>query len=306
MELPYVERVVVVREQGSIEFTPEELAADIVLVDIRCTALAGTIYTNKKTLPDYGYYGAVTLFGGATVKERIPLDFVYQRVIDFEQDYRRVMCFLTRLELRLRDIQAKLEEPENIPPVGVGELPRSFDYRGLRYSKLKIKSVVAAQWNITVRHYLESTGFACQSVSNSDDPTKGEPEYPEPIPIPDPENYPPSLPNPTLPYPGADPDDFPPGSPGAYPRPVEFGTKVFASGGQGQPNNCTQDVEFFEIFVWEDAGPGPYTVALAGLPSPCNGQTSGYVIVADDGTQSPVQAGLATVYGAVINVFTLL
>ncbi len=305
-ELDYIERTVVIREQGSIEFTPDELAADIVIVDVKCTALAGTIYTNKRTLPDYGYYGAVTLFGGATVEEKIPLDFVYQRVLDSERDYRRIMCYLSRLELRIRDIEAKVKAPDNVPPVGVGELPRAFDYRGLFYSKMKIKSTVAAQWNVTVRRWKEFSPFLCQSVNKSDDPTKGEPEYPVPVPITDPENYPPGLPDPTLPYPGADPNDFPPGSPAAYPRPVEFGTKVFASDGQGQPDNCTQNVELFEIFVWQDAGQGPYTVALANISSPCVGRTQGYVIVAADGSQSPVQAAGATVYSAVINTFTLV
>lgn len=212
--LPYVERTVQIRNQGSLEFNEEELAADIVLVDVRCTAIAGSVYVNKKTLPDYGYYGSVTLFGGATVERRIPLDFVYQRVLDSERIFRRIQCYLALLELRIRDLDAKISAPEDIPPVGVGELPREFIYRGLEYGKLKIKSLVTTQWEIKVRRYTQETGFACQSVSQSEDPTKGEDEYPQPIPIPDPNNFPAGLPNATPPYPGADGRDFEPASSG--------------------------------------------------------------------------------------------
>ena len=208
MELLYVERSVVIRNKGSIEFSEEEQSSDIVLVDIKCDAINGTIYYNTKTLPPYGFYGSVTLFGGATVRERISLEFVYQRVIDFETDYRRLRCYLTKLEDMLQSIGNAVIAPLGVPPVGDGEPRDSFDYRGLPYSKLKINSERLAQYTVTVRSYKEQD-VQCQSTSRSDDPTNGEPEYPTPLPIPPDGQFPAGLPNPDAPYPGADPNDFP-------------------------------------------------------------------------------------------------
>ncbi len=136
MELLFVERSVVIRNRGSVEFTAGELAADIVLVDVKCEAIGGTVYYNTKTLPPYGFYGSITLFGGATVRERISLEFVYQRVLDFESIYRRLRCYLTKIELQQDEVQ---EDSPNVffDPLGNAILPDSFEYRGLPYSKLK-------------------------------------------------------------------------------------------------------------------------------------------------------------------------
>ncbi len=207
MELLFVERSVVVRNRGSVEFTTGELAADIVLVDIKCEAIGGTVYYNTKTLPPYGFYGSVTLFGGATVKERMPLEFVYQRVLDWESIYRRLRCYLTRISIRQEASDSP--NPGNyFTPTGDALLPDSFEYRGLPYSKLKINSERYAQYTVTVRSYSEATGFACQSQNKPDDPTKGEDEYPEPLPVPNSGDFPAGLAQPDLPYPGANPEDF--------------------------------------------------------------------------------------------------
>lgn len=303
--LNFVTRVVNIRNSGSVDFSEEEQSSDIVLVDVQCLAIAGSQYVNKKTLPDNGFYGYVTLFGGATVAQQISLDYPYQRVVDFEQTYRRLYCFLTDLKLRLREIQAAVNAPPDVPPVGIGELPQSFDYRGLPFAKLKIKSLVSAQWEVRIRTYKEDNGFACQAMSRSDDPTDGEDEYPQPRPIPNPNEFPPGLPEPSPIYPGADPRDFDV-DPNSFPRPVEFGTRVFLSSGQGQPNNCVQDVTISEIFTWEDAGPPPYSISLGGgSPSPCAGRVSGYQIVAADGTRSEVRTPLATTYDAIIIVYNV-
>lgn len=300
MELLYIERSVVIRNKGSIEFSEEEQASDIVLVDIKCEAINGTIYYNTKTLPPYGFYGSVTLFGGATVRKRIPLEFVYQRVIDFETDYRRLRCYLTKLEDMLQSIGNSVIAPIGVPPVGDGEPRDSFDYRGLPYSKLKINSERLAQYTVIVRSYKE-VDTQCKSVSKSDDPTKGEPEYPSPLPIPPDGEFPAGLPNPDAPYPGVDPNDFEPRPQPGYPNPVDFGVRLELSTSAGSPNNCTADVIANENFRWQEAGPPPYTVEFGFLPlSPCAGKGHGYRIVASDGTKSQTMADGATVFGVEI------
>ncbi len=304
MELLFVERTVVIRNKGSAEFSPEEQAADIVLIDVKCTALAGTEYFNTRSLPPYGYYGCVTLFGGATVAKRVPLEFVYQRVLDFESIYRRIKCYLTKIEEIAGEIFNYVAAPNNTPPAGSGEPRDSFEYRGLPYSKIKLANDRATQWNVTIRSYTE-VDERCESESKSDDPTKGEPEYPSPLPIPDPNNFPSGLPDPTAAYPGADPNDFPE-NPGGAPwvvKPAYFGMSVKASSASGAPN-CVQDITYPENFTWENAGPPPYTVKVNyGVSSPCAGRGQGYKIVASDNTESPGQSELATVFSADIVVF---
>lgn len=302
MELLYAERTVVIRNRGSVEFTPPELAADILLVDVRCTAIGGTTYVNNKTLPPYGFYGSITLFAGATVRQKIALEFPYQRVIDFETDYRRIKCYLTKLEKMLQFIGDTVSSPNNTAPAG-GDPPDSFKYRGLPYSKIKINSERLAQYEIVVRHYLEATEFECAAESSPTDPTDGEPEYPTPQPIPNSGEFPPGLPDPDAPYPGADPNDFDPDAlPAWTPKAVYFGLEVGAWNGDLR-FNCTANFVFNENVVWENAGPPPYTTRNAGLPSPCSNAGNGYVIVASDGSQSPVYNGGGTTYYANINVF---
>lgn len=302
MELLFVEREIVIRNRGSVEFSEEELASDILLIDVKCTALAGTDYVNNKTLPPYGYYGCVTLFGGATVAKRIPLEFAYQRVLDFESTYRRLRCYLTKIEEICGEIFNYVTAPNNVPPAGSAEPRDAFDYRGLPYAKLKISNVRATQWTVTVRSYKEADA-ECESQSKSDDPTKGEPEYPSPIPIPDPDNFPASLPEPDEPYPGADPNDFDPDQlPDWTPRTVYFGLRIKAWDGN-QNAVCTPNLTYFENVSWENAGPPPYTTRNAGLPSPCSNAGNGYIITADDGTESQVFNPGGTTYEALINVF---
>lgn len=237
MELLYVERSVVIRNRGSIEFSQVEQSADIVLVDIKCEAIGGTVYYNSKTLPAYGFYGSVTLFGGAAVRERLPLEFVYQRVLDFETIYRRLRCYLTRISIR-QEAQEGPSPNNYFTPLGDAIVPDSFEYRGLPYSKLKVNSERLAQYTVTVRSYTEDTGFACQSQNKPDDPTKGEDEYPNTLPIPNSGEFPGSLPYADDPYNGADPRDFPPpGSLDYGPVTIE-GVGVlsfeFLRGGQGE------------------------------------------------------------------------
>lgn len=301
MELLYRERTVVIRNKGSIQFAEDEIGSDIVLIDVKCEALGGTNYYNTKSLPPYGFYGTVTLFGGATVKQRIPLEFVYQRVVDFESDYRRLRCYLTKLEQMLQFIGDTVSSPPRTPPAG-GDPRDSFEYRGLPYSKLKINSERPAQWTITVRAYTEND-LQCQSVVNADDPTKGEDEYPSPLPINPNGQFPASLGEPTLPYPGADPNDFDEIPPGSWtPKRLYFGLQIKAWDGN-QAQNCSPNLTFFENVIWDTAGPPPYTTRNAGLPSPCANAGNGYIIVAADGTESPVYNGGGTTYEANINVF---
>ncbi len=287
MELSYIERSVVIRNRGSIEFSQEEQSADIVLVDIKCEAIGGTVYYNSKTLPPYGFYGSVTLFGGATVRERLPLEFIYQRVIDFESIYRRLRCYLTRISIRQEAKEGA--SPNNyFTPLGDAILPDSFEYRGLPYSKLKLNSERLAQYTVTVRSYTESTGFACQAQSKPDDPTKGEPEYPNPLPIPNSGDFPPQLPEPTTPYNGADPNDFDPnGDGGTFPRQVWFRISGFYSTAVNQPN-CLADAPFSEIFTWIFAGPPAYSVEIGFAPgSPCTNYGHGLRIVSKSEDYAP-------------------
>lgn len=302
MELDYVEREVVIRNRGSVIFSDSEQAADILLVDVKCEALAGTNYFNTKTQPPYGYYGEVTLFGGATVCKKIPLLFVYQRVIDFESDYRRLKCYLTKLEAMLQFIGDTVSSPNGTPPAG-GDPQDEFLYRGVPYSAIKIKSDRAAQWTITVRAYSEDDAN-CQSIAATDDPTKGESEYPEPSPIPDPDNFPAGLPLPTAPDPDADPDDFDPDDFDLnFPRAAYFGVRIDASTASTQPN-CIQDVSYSQNFEWSSAGPPPYTVEFGFAPgSPCNNAGHGFRIVAADGTKSQDIAPQVTVFGGELIVF---
>ena len=290
-----------------MEFSEEEQSSDIVLVDIRCEAINGTIYYNTKTLPPYGFYGSVTLFGGATVRQRIALEFVYQRVIDFETDYRRLRCYLTKLEQMLQSVGDAVIAPIGVPPIGGGELRESFEYRGLPYSKLKLNSERLAQYTVVIRSYKE-TDLQCQSVSKSDDPTKGEPEYPMPLPIPANGQFPAVLPDPTVPYPGADPEDFDPTNPVPWvPKTVYFGMRGFyTSGNVGAPNNCTADVPFNTNKVWENAGEPPYTVVRGDTVSPsCTNSRFGFHAVASDGTRSPLYSGLAGVISVELVVWSV-
>jgi hypothetical protein len=305
LELLFVERSVVVRNRGSVEFSPTELASDIVLVDIKCDAIGGTIYVNNKTLPPYGFFGSVTLFGGATVRERISLEFPYQRVLDFESLYRRLRCYLTRISIRQEAKEGP--SPNNyFTPLGDAILPDSFEYRGLPYSKIKLNSERLAQYTVTVRSYTEDTGFACQSQNKPDDPTKGEPEYPSPLAIPPGGQFPATLPNPTAPYSGADPNDFDPTNPQDWtPKTVYFGLRgMFTTGEVGGPNNCTADAPFNSNKIWENAGPPPYTAVLGDTISPsCTNSRFGFHVVASDGTRSPLYSGSAGTLAVEIVVF---
>jgi hypothetical protein len=287
-----------------VQFAVDELGSDIVLVDVKCEALGGTNYYNTKSLPAYGFYGTVTLFGGATVKERIPLEFVYQRVIDFESIYRRTRCYLTKIEQMVQFIGDTVSAPNNTTPAG-GDPRESFEYRGLGITKLKINSERPAQWTVTVRAYTEND-LECESVVSSDDPTNGEPEYPSPLPIPPGGQFPATLPNPTAPYPGADPNDFDPTNPQDWtPKTVYFGLRgMFTTGEVGGPNNCTADSPFNSNKIWENAGPPPYTAVLGDTISPsCTNSRFGFHVVASDGTRSPLYSGSAGTLAVEIVVF---
>jgi hypothetical protein len=158
----------------------------------------------------------------------------------------------------------------------------------LPYTKLKLNSERLAQHTVTIRHYTEDTGFACQGQSKPDDPTKGEPEYPTPLPITPDGTFPGGLAPPTDPYPGADPFDFE-GSPAGEPKTVYIGVRGFAtSGAQNEPGQCLQDVVLNLNHEIPNFGSPPYTVELSSeRASVCtNGYFRGYYILDSQGNRS--------------------
>jgi hypothetical protein len=302
MALPWQEDRQQFRESGSYRFTKEQRESYFLYLDIRIVSFVHQKYVNFKTLPEYGFWGYSTVFYGAVPDRKIQQEFVAQRVIrEVNRDTLTMatvvsshLSTLTSIKSLGTALNALLVEVPFQSPTAVGMPETVVKFKGLPLSQFEF----ACYW-------LPYEPFAQDALLfETDDPTDGDDEYPQPNEN-DPSNPYAGNPPASDPNPDSDPRDFSPENvPEGFPQDVYFGLTVVAW--DGNPSeNCTGNLTFFENVVWPLAGPPPYTTQNAGLPSPCTNAGNGYIIVAGDGSTSPIFNGGGTTYSASINVFQL-
>lgn len=300
MSLPYELEELTFREQGSIRFTDEQRAAYRMILDVEIISFVKEEYANLKSLPRNGFWGYATVFHGSSPIKLLKVEFAKQRLLDvIRQDILNTGLTVTS-HLQTVSSIANLAEALSLDPVvSPWATPTVL---ANPETVVKFKSQPLTQFVFKLYWLPFEAGTVEALLFNSEDPTDGGNEYPEPRrnlpgdpwannPIPSPFD------------PDSDDRDYGNQNNPFFPAVVYFGVQVTLSSGVGQPDNCEGDVEIFENFVWTEAGPPPYTFEIADIASPCSGRSQGYFIRADDGTTSPIRAEAATVFSGQINVF---
>lgn len=300
MSLPYELEELTFREQGSIRFTDEQRAAYRMILDVEIISYVREEYANLKSLPRNGFWGYATTFHGSSPLQLVKVEFARQRLLDvIRQDILNAGLTVTS-HLQIISSLANLGDALSLGPI----VSPWFTPTVLANPEtvVKFKTQPLTQFTFKLYWLPFEPGTVEALLFNSEDPTDGGDEYPEPRrnlpgdpwannPIPSPFN------------PDSDDRDYGNQNQPDFPAVVYFGIQATLSTGEGQPDGCVGDVNFFDNFVWADAGPPPYTFELADIPSPCSGRTQGFFIRAADNTTSPIRAEAATVFSGQINVF---
>lgn len=270
------------------------------ILDIEIVSYVREEYANLKSIPRNGFWGYATIFHGGVPIKLVGMKFAKERIVDsIRQDILNTGLIVTS-HLQTTASIANLGEALDLGPI----VSEWFTPTVLANPEtvVKFKSQPLTQFVFKCYWLPYEPGTVEPLLFNTADPTDDDDEFYEPRR----NNANDPWANNDVPSP-FDPDsderDYGDENQPDFPTVVYFGIQAVLSTGEGQPDNCVGDVNFFDNFVWADAGPPPYTFELADIASPCAGRTQGFFIRADDGTTSPVRAEAATVFSGQINVF---
>lgn len=196
------------RQQGSYTLSYFQRSAFVLAIDIEVVSTLGNDYENYKTLPPNSFYGYATLFQGASVRETIKLSYPLQRILYLVN----WDAFQTQVQFVLHDATLKaLDQAVTALGGDLGELipPEVPSIPALPITKVKVMGDRSPQFNINVHWASLPTAdiFPLPIAQDTQDPTDGENEYPNPKNNPNSNPYD-GNPEPSLPQNGADPRDY--------------------------------------------------------------------------------------------------
>jgi len=244
------------RKRGSYRFTAEQRASEILLLTVEIDSRSHEVYLNKKSNPDYSFWGYATVFHGSTVREKIGLEFVNQRVVSAINQQTTLVSFvlsshystLTSL-LTLGNLGMDIPQPLqsfadlfNVPYPGMFDVncdPKPFDLLGHRETIVKVETYGESQFTFRC-NWIHPIIFGDVPLAVlSDDPTDGGDEYDEPDGKDPNDPYQGNEPE-SPPGDGNDPRDYGDGSGGGSEPPFEggqceFSYRVTASRSDGNP-----------------------------------------------------------------------
>jgi hypothetical protein len=185
------------REEGSYRFTPEQRASEILVLDVEITSYSHERYENKKSNPNASFYGYATVFHGSSVRGKIPLEFVRQRVVYARNNQITDTSFLLSSHYSTLASLRTLGNFGFDPPDWFTSLAKLFDtpYPGMftenceiqpfdllghRETVCKVKTMGQSQFLFRCAWMLPITFDDAPIAVLGNDPTDGEDEYPDP------------------------------------------------------------------------------------------------------------------------------
>lgn len=186
MVLPWESQELTYREFGSFRFSPEQRAAYHLVLDVEILSYAGEVYTNKKSNPDYGFWGYATVFEGSTIARKVGLEFPKSRLISVRNE--APLLLATIITVGQTEISYDIGSeffPAPDPGLGVSYTPANVTsiptLAGFMETVVKVETIPLCQFKFRC-FWLpipEPLGVTIGPVEGND-PTEGEEEYPEP------------------------------------------------------------------------------------------------------------------------------
>lgn len=212
------------RKIGSYRFTSEQRASEILNLDIEIDSYSHERYENKKSNPDYSFYGYATIFHGSTVYKKIAIEFPKQRIVYANNQHVTLSSFIlsshySTLTSLITIGNLGFDPPAyfeffadlfDIPYPGMFDencQPKPFDLLGHRETVVKFESFGESQFTFRCSWMMPIIFGDVPLAVISDDATDGEEEYPDP-PRNDPSDPYAGNPDPSDEDPDSDPRDF--------------------------------------------------------------------------------------------------
>lgn len=178
MVLPWQEEKLQYRDQGSYRFTEEQRNSYLLYFDIKIISFVHQKYENLKSIPNHGFWGYSTVFYGAVPDRKVQQEFVNQRIVrkigrenlttaTVAQTHRANLFSLQSLATALGGTLILQDEQ---PPTVLGHPETIVKFKGIPQSQFEF----ACYW-LPYEPFVED-GL----LFESEDPTDGDDEYPEP------------------------------------------------------------------------------------------------------------------------------
>jgi hypothetical protein len=185
------------RKIGSYRFSSEQRASEILCLDVEIDSYSHEKYENKKSNPDYSFYGYATIFHGSTVYKKIPLEFAKQRVVFANNQHITLTSFIlsshystltslltiSNLGFDLPQALQSFADLFNVPYPGMFDencSPKPFDLLGHRETVVKVETYGQSQFSFKCSWMMPIIFGDVPLAVISDDATDGEEEYPDP------------------------------------------------------------------------------------------------------------------------------
>jgi hypothetical protein len=167
------------RKRGSYRLTDEQRASHKVAVDVEVVSYSHERYENRKSNPDYTFYGYVTVFHGTSISKKIALEFTRQRIfwgdnLDFWL-FQLLENQTKTINLSLRAIAGKM----NLTLTDVD--PPEPTLHPFPETTFKVETYGESQFKFSVYWLPFPAPFDVPIPIWDDDPSGGQDEYPEPL-----------------------------------------------------------------------------------------------------------------------------